>query len=105
VEALRHFHELRDTSSVAAVMEGLAVVAWKDGRFEAGGRLYGGADAIRRDTGQPRVPDEEEVSVTVRAGLAEHLGAEGLAAAIAAGSQGQIDETVAWVLETFADDA
>jgi len=105
VDALRGFHELHEPGSIAAAMEGMAVIAWKLGRDQEAGRLYGVADGIREALGQPRVPDEEEVTTTIRAGITDRIGADVLAAAMADGRTMELDAAVAWVIDAFGGES
>jgi predicted ATPase/DNA-binding CsgD family transcriptional regulator len=92
-----------NTVDVIETMEGLAELAAATGHMAQAGRLIGAADRLREEIAMPPLPDEVVRLDPVLRALDAAMGADGVAAAMAAGRALSPQEAVAEALAVSGD--
>ncbi|MCD6033312.1 MAG: transcriptional regulator, LuxR family, partial [Thermomicrobiales bacterium] len=92
-----------NTVDVIETMEGLAELAAATGHMAQAGRLIGAADRLREEIAMPPLPDEIVRLDPVLRALDAAMGADGVAAAMAAGRALSPQEAVAEALAVSGD--
>ena len=98
-ESLEVQRDLGDLWRVASVLEALAETAAVGGKFERAARLFGGAEALREDTGTPLPPCERPDHERGVAAARAEMGSDGFAIEQARGRAAPLDATLARAVE------
>lgn len=101
-QSLTLTHKIGSSTNIADCLEDMASVASAQHQYSRAARLFGAAEALRRESGTPLLPLAQQLLAPYTQATLAALGETAFAAAIAEGQRMTVEQSISYALEAGA---